>query len=239
MNGLGIRRGVPGSRSQAGQDTSRLGRRGLRIRGRAGAVDEGILFRITETHTKALRDMGSDVEGGVVQQLVGNLDHTAELVGRQRLLCKAHVRFLNGSALLDPGRGTGIGRDRNRAGAGIGVDGLGQRAEDVVLFQRLNQLMLKLIRDSEAAVLVHTDRQRITHFQRVVAAHHIPECLVVLGSRGRTDLCILLAHLRISMHRRGGGSGQLGVHFHLVLQPLDLIAQGLHIRSHLVVLLDC
>ena len=118
------------------------------------------------------------------------------------------------------------------------MDGLGQRTEDVVLFQRLNQLVLKLVRDGEATVLVHTNRQRVAHFHAVVAAHHVPESLVVLGSRGRTDDALLLAHLRISMHWRRGRSGQLGVHLHLVFQPLDLIAQSLHIRSHLVVLLD-
>ena len=217
MNGLCICCGIARTRSEAGENTSRHARGRLRISRRASAVDESILLCVTKPHTKTLCDMCCDIEGTVVQQLVGDLNHASELVCRQGLLCKTHIGFLDGCTLLNPGCGTGIGRNRDRTSTGIGMDGLSQRTEDVILLQGLDKLSLKFIRHGVATVLADANGKRIPDFKGVIAAHHVPESIVVLSGCCRTDLTILLrTDLRVAMYRDRCRRRQLSVHLHLV-----------------------
>ena len=117
------------------------------------------------------------------------------------------------------------------------MDRVGQGTEDVILLQTLNELTLKLVGDGIAAVLVNADRQSVPDFRGAVAAHHVPEGFTVLGGRCRAHIS-LAAGLGISVHGSGGGSGELGVHLHLILQTGDLVTECLDVRGHLVVLLD-
>ena len=173
-----------------------------------------------------------------MQQFICNLDHAAQLKCGQSFLRKAHVGFLNCRTLFNPGSAAGIHSDGDSASTGVGTNGLCHSTEDVVLFQALDQLPLKLIRDSVATILVDADRQGVADFHGVVATHHVPEGLTILSSCGGTCECITLAGFGISMHGYRSCCGELGIHFHLVLHALDLIAQGFHIRSHLFILLD-
>ena len=166
MDGLGIGGGIARSSGHTGKDTRGLAGSGLRIGGGAGAVDEGILLSVAKADAEALRDITGNVKSGVVQKLVADLDHAAQLVRGEGLLRKGHIRLLNGGALLDPGSGAGISRQRDDAGAGVGVDGVRQGTEDVVLLKALDELALEFIGDGITAVLVDTHRQCVTHLQR-------------------------------------------------------------------------
>ena len=235
--GLSVVSRVSGRRSESRQDTGRLRRCDLRIRRHTSAVDEGILLRVAETHTEALCDIGRDVERGIMQQLVGDFDHAAQFERGERFLAECHIRFLNGCTFLDPGCAAVVHGDRDRPGSRVSVDCLRESSEDVVLFQRLDQLSLKLIRYRIAAVLVDTDGQGIAHLKGAVSAHHVPECLAVLRRSGGAQDHIALSCLRVLMDRSGSRRGELCVHLHLVLEAFDLIAQCLHVGCHLLVLL--
>ena len=105
----------------------------------AVAGEEGTLLGIAHRNTETGGDIGRQVEGGVVQELVGDLDHGAKLIGRQRGLAEPGVGLRNLLAFIDPLRFHGVGRNRDLAGAGISADDGGELAEDVVLLQRLEQ----------------------------------------------------------------------------------------------------
>ncbi len=75
--------------------------------------DKGALLRVAHTHTETAGNIGGKVEGGVVQQLVRNLDHSAQLVRRQHGLTEGGIAFGDLLALIDPACLTGILRDRD------------------------------------------------------------------------------------------------------------------------------
>ena len=97
--------------------------------------------------------------------------------------------------------------------------------------------MFKLVRHGIAALGVLTDIQRVADSELVaLVADHIPEGVPVLVGSG--TLCLRgLMRSRHALHGLAGRSGKRGVERLLLLQTLDLSAESLHIRSHLVVLL--
>nr|DAY84259.1 MAG TPA: hypothetical protein [Caudoviricetes sp.] len=201
--------------------------------------DECPLLRVAHAHAETLRDIGGEVEGGVVQQLVGDLDHGAQLVSGQHGLAEGGVALGDLLALIDPAGFAVVLRDGNLAGAGAGADDGGQTTEEVIVLQRLHQLLLELVRHGIAALGVLTDGQGIVDLAVAApGADHVPERIAVLSGRGGTCILVLgCAGLGVAVDRGGSGSRQLGVDLRLLLQTLDLRAQVLDLLRHLVVLL--
>jgi len=77
-----------------------------------------------------------------VQKLVADLDHRAELVCGESGLTETSVGLRNFLALIDPLCLHRIVGDRNLAGTGVGLDDRCHLAEDVILFESLNQSAL-------------------------------------------------------------------------------------------------
>ena len=203
----------------------------------AGAGNEGALFGIAHAHTEALGDVGGNVERAVVKQLVGHLDHGAQLVGGQRGLGELRVGLGDRFALVNPGGFHHVIGDGNLPGTGSGTDHMGHAAEDVVLLQAVNQLALEFIRNGISALGILADGQGVAHFRCNRAAHHIPEGgpILVGGRPGGLLGKILRGH---ADHSLACGLCQLRIDHRLVLQALDFRAERLYIGAHLLVLLN-
>ena len=173
-----------------------------------------------------------------MQKLVADLDHRAELVCGESGLTESGVSLRDLLTLIDPLCLHRIVGDRNLAGARVGLDDCCHLAEDVVLFQCLNQTALELVRHSVAALGVLTDRKCVADCKLIaLVADHIPECtLILIGSSrvgGRRILCA-----RCVGDGLGSRCGQRSIEGCLLFQTLDLCAESLHLGCHLVVLLD-
>ena len=110
--------------------------------------------------------------------------------------------------------------------------------EDVVVFQPLNQTTLELVRHCKAALVILAHGQGVTNLEQVtVAAHQIPERLVVFGGGGGFDVVPAGGHGAV-LHGSGRGLGQPGVDFGLLLKALDLLAQLRHFVHHMIILIN-
>ena len=158
-------------------------------------------------------DIGRHIEGAVVEQLLGDADHAAHLVGAQGDLTESVVALGNSGFLLDPGGRALAGHQRDLAIAGGGGDLMHQPAHDVFLFQSLDQLMLELIGDGVAALGQRAHLQRIPHLRAaaVQIAHVRPEGVFVCVGRNA-----------LPGFRRAQGTGSQGGAHGRVQLALDL-----------------
>ena len=199
--------------------------------------EEGTLLGIAHRNTETGGDIAGEIESGVVQELVGDLDHRAQFIGGQSGLTELGVGLRDLLTLIDPLRLHSVGRNRDLAGTGIRADDGCELTEDVVLFQGLDQAALKLVGHGIATLGVLTDRQGIADRELVaLVADHVPEGVTVL-IRSSTLCLRSLVCARHALHRLAGRSGKRSVKRLLLLKALDLCTEGLHVRSHLVVLL--
>ena len=206
-------------------------------RGLAGTVtnEEGFLFLGTDTTGKLTGNIGLQIKGRVVQELIRNLHHGGQLVGRNGHLTEGIVILGERALLVDP-RSLALGRDDgNLTVTGVGLDDGSQGAEKVLLLQTLNESAFKLVGHQVAAFGVGTDLQGVAHIIEVLLAHSIPECLTIFI--GGTAGLFLAAHSCAGLIGDGaaGGLGQLKVNRSLTLQPVDLFAERHHIGLHLVI----
>ena len=226
-----------------GSDSSSAGRSHTELSGvqEAGglagavAVDKRLFLRVADTTGKLGSQIGLDVEDGVVQQLLGDLDHGTQLVGTDGDLGEGVIGFLVRAFLVHPGSGTVGGHNRDLAIAGSGLNHMGQSAEDVVLGQAGNQSTLELIGNQIAAFGVGADLKGIHDGTvRVLHAHGIPEVLLVLiGSA--TGLVLSIGILGLSSDGGVHGQGHLTLHGIQALLALDLVAQVNDLLLHLLV----
>ena len=174
-----------------------------------------------------------------MQKLVADLDHRAELVCGEGRLTETSIGLRDLLTLIDPLCLHRIVGDRDLAGAGIGLDDRCHLAEDVVLFQSLNQTALEFVRHGIAALGILADRERVADCKLIaLVADHIPEGGLVLVGCGRVGgRCILCAG-SVS-DRLAGRCGKCRIEGSLLLQTLDLCAQCLHLTGHFVVLFHC
>ena len=174
-----------------------------------------------------------------MQKLVADLDHCTELVCGEGCLTETSVSLRNLLTLIDPLRLHRIVGNRDLASTGIGLDDRCHLAEDVILFESLNQTVLELVRHSVAALGVLTDRECVADCKLIaLVADHIPECrLVLVGVGGIGGRCVLCAGS--VGDGLAGRCGECGIKGSLLFQTLDLCAESLYLGCHLVVLLDC
>ena len=221
--------------ANTGENTRRHARGNSRICRLTSTVNKRVFLGITETNTKALCDVTRKVKRTVVQKLVGDLDHAAELICRKRLNAEVQVGFLNCCAFFNPGSRTVIHRNRNGTGAGIGAHDMRKGTENVVFLESLNQSAFEFIRNRVSALFIGTNGQTTKHFIGKVTTHHIPECIVILFGFGWLHRFLTGSHF--CKHRSRSRCRELSIHFHLIFQTLDLFTESLHVIGHLVVLL--
>ena len=127
-----------------------------------------------------------------MQEFVGNLDESAELVCADGNLREGVIAFGDRTFLIDPGSGALGSHNGNLTIAGSGVDDMSQLTEDILLLKSLNEGMLKFIGDEVAAFGIGAFLQSVQHFGTdVLLTHGIPEALLV-GFRLDAGLFVIL-----------------------------------------------
>ena len=115
---------------------------------------------------------------------------------RQSFLCKAHVRLLNGRALLNPICITWILRFPE-----LVRTGLSRRPEYVIFFSICTSWRSNLSGTMEPLFwFTSTDNTSWTSTMSFFAIH-VPEVIAMLGSSNWTYYYPLLSHLRVCMRR--------------------------------------
>ena len=163
-----------------------------------------LLFLGTDAAGELFLEILLQIEGGVVQKLLGNLDDSADLVGIDLLLAEYIIAVTVGTALIDPvGRTLGTNH-RNLVDTVGSGEHMGERTDGAFLFHAGNQSVLKLIGYQIAALRVNTLGQGISYFigNTVLGTNLSPECLRI-GIGCTADLGVrLLGVLRFLGDRR-------------------------------------
>nr|DAU01013.1 MAG TPA: hypothetical protein [Caudoviricetes sp.] len=226
-NGRGAGRGHAGlCAAGGGQNAQRLAR--------AVAGEKRFFLGSADAPREFAGDIGGHVEGGVIQQLLGHLNHGGQLVGADGHLTEGVVAFGIGAFLVDPRGGAMRGDHGDLALAGRSRNDVGQLSEDVLLLQRVDQGALILIRHQIAALAVGACFQRIENLVgHGLAANGLPERGGVFrGSAARLGLLLFAGLFGDGLIC---GRIQCRVNGSLTLQSFDLLAQSEHIRLHLVI----
>ena len=202
--------------------------------------NECLLFLCTDTAGELFLEIFLQIEGGVVQKLLGNLDDRTDLVCIDLLLAEYIIAVTVGTALIDP-VGRTLGTDHRNLVDTVGSgEHMGERTDGAFLFHAGNQSVLKLIGNQIAALGVNTLGQGISHFigNTVLGTNLSPECLGV-GIGCTADLGVrLLGVFRFLGDRRGNGSSHLTLHRIQTLLAFDLLAQVHDVLLQTLVNLD-
>ena len=203
----------------------------------AVADEEGLLFLRADAPGELSGKVALQIESGVGQKLLRNLDDGADLV-RIELHLTEHIIALGVlTFLVNPRRAALGGYDGNLVGTAGSGDDLGVVANDVPLFQPLHKRMLILIRNQVTTLSVHTLLERVTHFghHAVTCAGLRPERLPVgIGSTAGPGVR-LGSGFGLGGERRGGGRVHLPLDGLLALHATDFAAQVDNLLLHTVI----
>ncbi len=221
--------------SRAGRGDRALG--GRKHAGRlilAVAHDERVFFLGTDAAGKLGGDIAFEIEHAVVDELLGNLDGGAQLVRADGNLTEGVIALRIQTALVHPCCLAVTGDDGNLALAAGGLDDRGEGAEKVLVLQRLNERLFKLVRDKVAALGIRANSKGVGHVVVVLFADAVPERLLVgIGSASGFLLARVIA--RQVGERRRSRLCKLRVNGGLLFQTFDLLAEVHHIGFHFVI----
>ena len=179
-------------------------------------VEESILFLVANTAGKLGSKITLKVKGGVVEQLVGNLDDSADLVSINGLLTKDIITIGNGAFLVNPRSGALGGNHGNLAAAGFGLEYVSVATEDVLLVESLNKGVLEFVGNEIAALAVDTFLESIANLigNAVLGAGYVPESILV-GIRCSANLGVNLCGCGFLGDGSGYRFGKFSIHsFH-------------------------
>ena len=204
----------------------------------AVACQDRFLLCGTGAALEFVSDEAGQVKGGVVQQLLGDADGRRQLVSAQGDLVERHIALGDLRFLLDPARGAVVGHQRDLTVAGRGADDVDEATHDVLILQRLDELIFKLIGHSIAALSQLADLQSVAHIVVHPATDGIPESLLVgIGSGAPLVVSNRRRTLKLSGQHGVGGVVHLAVHLLGAFHALDGVAHVHDILLHALVLL--
>ena len=190
--------------------------------------DEGFLFGGTDATGEFGGQVGLDVEGGIVEEFLADLEEGAELVGRQGQLDELRVGLGVGAAFVEPGRGAVCGDDGDLAVLGSGLDDAGQWADDVLVGHGLHEGAFELVGDEVVALSVDALGQGVADLGRGgVESHRVPERLLVGVGGAMIRRCGFGFGVSGYGCQRGGGVAALGP-----LGAEDLVGEGVDVGFH-------
>ena len=201
----------------------------------AVTVDKCLFLGIADTAGKLSSQVRLDIKYGIIQKLLGNLDHGTQLISTDGYLAECIIRFLICTFLIHPGCRAVRSYHRNLTITGSGLDYMGKGTEDVVLLQTVHKGTLKLIRYKITALRVCTDHKGIDESSIwSLGAHCIPEVLLIL-LRSTTGLVVHDGTLRLLSDRSIHRSSKLTLHSVYTLLTLDFMTEVNNFCLHLFV----
>ena len=146
----------------------------------AVTIDKCILFRGSDLLSKSLGKESRHINAAVIEEFIADLNHHAQLV-----LLKADTREsclgqLNGCTLSKPLRIAHSCRQRNMAVAAIRANNRGEATNHVILFQRMDNLLL------------HGIRHKVPAHAIAFLGKAFNDCRVVLTANGTVNEDVLV-----------------------------------------------
>ena len=205
----------------------------------AGSIanKESLFFLGSDSSCKLSGNIAFQIEYRIVQELLGDLDCSTQLVCADGFDTESLVAFRIQTVLIHPCSLAMSCDNRNLTIARGCLNNRGQSSEEVFFLQRIDELSFKLVRHQISALGIGTDGQRILKLIRIaLITDHIPERLAVFI---RCTSGFLFRHptalARLIHNRHGSRPCKFCVDCCLSLQTIDLFSQRDNVGFHLVI----